>query len=111
FLCLLFFLLVHNQLFCVFLLHSSIRKVAIKTGKVEILQRMADGHFGEGLTLLDDRLIQLEFNLFLFMQTQNTLSKGCSKSFHKNIGKFTHGMKDGWGLATDGKEAIVKSWE
>ncbi|MCL7033968.1 hypothetical protein MKW94_019186, partial [Papaver nudicaule] len=74
---------------------SSVRKVAIKTGKVEILQRMANGHFGEGLTLLDDRLIQVIWlDQTGFIYDRHNLSK---------IGKFTHGMKDGWGLATDGK--------
>ncbi|PPD72912.1 hypothetical protein GOBAR_DD30181 [Gossypium barbadense] len=56
---------------------SSVRKVAIRTGKVEILHKMADSYFGEGLTLLGERLFQLE--------------------------QFTHEMEDGWGLATDGK--------
>ncbi|KAI3893029.1 hypothetical protein MKW92_025982 [Papaver armeniacum] len=74
---------------------SSVRKVDIKTGKVEILQKMGATHFGEGLTLLDDRLIQV---IWLepagFIYDRHNLSQ---------IGKFTHGMKDGWGLATDGK--------
>ncbi|KAF9615468.1 hypothetical protein IFM89_023726 [Coptis chinensis] len=48
---------------------SSIRKVVIRTGKVEVLQEMDSSDFGEGLTLLGD----------------------------------SHQMRDGWGLATDGK--------
>ncbi|KAH1233483.1 Glutaminyl-peptide cyclotransferase [Glycine max] len=56
---------------------SSVRKVALHTGKVEDVQKMDSSLFGEGLTLLNNRLFQ--------------------------IGTFNHDMNDGWGLATDGK--------
>lgn len=59
------------------------------------LQKMDKSYFGEGLTLLDERLYQvtwLENTGFLY--DRNNLSK---------FKKFTHQMKDGWGLATDGK--------
>ncbi|KAL1364026.1 hypothetical protein AAHE18_03G188600 [Arachis hypogaea] len=39
---------------------SSVRRVALHTGKVEELQRMGDSLFGEGLTLLDKRYYCLE---------------------------------------------------
>ncbi|KAJ4705953.1 glutaminyl-peptide cyclotransferase [Melia azedarach] len=51
--------------------HSSVRRVALKTGKVEAIHNMDSSYFGEGLTLLGESL--------------------------------RHQMKDGWGLATDGK--------
>uniref|UniRef100_A0A2P2LB73 Uncharacterized protein MANES_06G152500 n=1 Tax=Rhizophora mucronata TaxID=61149 RepID=A0A2P2LB73_RHIMU len=34
---------------------SSVRRVALQTGKVEIIQMMDSSYFGEGLTLLGDR--------------------------------------------------------
>ncbi|PIN17091.1 Glutaminyl-peptide cyclotransferase [Handroanthus impetiginosus] len=36
--------------------HSSVRRVALGTGKVEAIHRMSWSYFGEGLTLLGDRL-------------------------------------------------------
>ncbi|KAF9615568.1 hypothetical protein IFM89_024657 [Coptis chinensis] len=74
---------------------SSIRKVVIRTGKVEVLQEMDSSDFGEGLTLLGDRLFQVTWkkkNGFIY--DRYNLSK---------FEKFSHQMRDGWGLATDGK--------
>lgn len=74
---------------------SSVRKVALQTGKVEALQRMDDSIFGEGLTLLGERLYQVAWlTNDGFIYDRNNLSK---------ITRFTHQMTDGWGLATDGK--------
>lgn len=74
---------------------SSVRKVALHTGKVEALHQMADSEFGEGLTLLGKRLYQVTWlKQSGFIYDPNTLRK---------LKKFTHQMQDGWGLATDGK--------
>lgn len=74
---------------------SSVRKVALRTGKVKKLQQMDSKLFGEGLTLLNNRLFQVTW-----LQTTGFIYD--LKSLSK-IGTFHHGMKDGWGLATDGK--------
>ncbi|KAK8660046.1 hypothetical protein V6N13_050982 [Hibiscus sabdariffa] len=74
---------------------SSVRRVAVKTGKVELLHKMADSYFGEGLTLLGERLFQVTW-LTQIGFTYDT------KNLQK-LEQFTHGMEDGWGLATDGK--------
>ncbi|KAK3037230.1 hypothetical protein RJ639_030123 [Escallonia herrerae] len=74
--------------------HSSVRKVALRTGKIESLQKMEDSDFGEGLTLLGKRLFQVTWlEKTGFIYDRNNLS---------NFKKFTHEMQDGWGLATDG---------
>lgn len=74
---------------------SSVRKVDIQTGKVEVLQEMDSRYFGEGLTLLGGRLFQVTWLTKIgFEYDRNNLSK---------FEKFTHQMQDGWGLATDGK--------
>ncbi|GMH29583.1 hypothetical protein Nepgr_031426 [Nepenthes gracilis] len=74
---------------------SSVRKVALKTGKVETIQRMNNTYFGEGLTLLGERLYQVTWLTQTgFIYERNSLSK---------IERFTHQMTDGWGLATDGR--------
>ncbi|BFG23399.1 hypothetical protein CerSpe_096730 [Prunus speciosa] len=74
---------------------SSVRKVALQTGKVEVLQKMDASYFGEGLTLLGERLFQVTWlTKYGFIYDRKNLSK---------FEKFTHEMHDGWGLATDGK--------
>ncbi|KAI4351652.1 hypothetical protein L6164_005988 [Bauhinia variegata] len=76
--------------------NSSVRKVALQTGKVKLLHKMADSSFGEGLTLLGDRLFQVTWLQNIgFIYDRNNLSQ---------VGKFTHRMEDGWGLANDGKD-------
>ncbi|KAM3247836.1 Glutaminyl-peptide cyclotransferase [Capsicum annuum] len=74
---------------------SSVRKVTLQTGKVKAIQRMPYSDFGEGLTLLGDRLIQVTWQQSTgYIYDRHNLSK---------FKKFHHGMPDGWGLATDGK--------
>ncbi|XP_010261330.1 PREDICTED: glutaminyl-peptide cyclotransferase isoform X2 [Nelumbo nucifera] len=74
---------------------SSVRKVVLQTGKVEILHKMDSSYFGEGLTLLGERLFQVTWlKKTGFIYDRYNLSKR---------GTFTHQMQDGWGLTTDGK--------
>ncbi|KAJ4705952.1 Glutaminyl-peptide cyclotransferase [Melia azedarach] len=74
---------------------SSVRRVALKTGKVEAIHNMDGSYFGEGLTLLGKRLYQVTWlKKTGFIYDRNNLSK---------FKAFNHQMKDGWGLATDGK--------
>ncbi|KAG8652953.1 glutaminyl-peptide cyclotransferase [Manihot esculenta] len=74
---------------------SSVRRVALHSGEVEVLQEMDSSYFGEGLTLLGERLFQVTWLTKTgFIYDRNNLSK---------IETFTHQMRDGWGLATDGK--------
>lgn len=74
---------------------SSVRQVDLQTGKV-LVQHQMDGHmFGEGLTLLGDRLFQVTWlKKDGFIYDRHNFS---------NRESFTHKMLDGWGLATDGK--------
>ncbi|XP_057527622.1 glutaminyl-peptide cyclotransferase-like [Amaranthus tricolor] len=74
---------------------SAVRKVALRTGKVKAENKMDDSSFGEGLTLLNERLYQLTWLQKIgYIYDRSKLSK---------IAKFTHQMNDGWGFATDGK--------
>uniref|UniRef100_A0A7C9CPL4 Glutaminyl-peptide cyclotransferase n=1 Tax=Opuntia streptacantha TaxID=393608 RepID=A0A7C9CPL4_OPUST len=74
---------------------SSVRRVALQTGKVEAQHNMPSSLFGEGLTLLDERLYQVTWKeTFGFIYVKHNLSQ---------LSKFNHQMTDGWGLATDGK--------
>ncbi|KAI3784021.1 hypothetical protein L1987_43112 [Smallanthus sonchifolius] len=75
--------------------HSSIREVDLQTGKIKAMQNMDASYFGEGLTLLGRMLYQVTWLVKTgFIYDRYNLTK---------FKTFTHGMKDGWGLATDGK--------
>ncbi|GAA0185545.1 hypothetical protein LIER_32833 [Lithospermum erythrorhizon] len=75
---------------------SSVRKVNLHTGKVMDLKILSNSYFGEGLTLLGERLIQVTWMQKTgFIYNRNNLSQA---------DKFTHHMQDGWGLANDGKK-------
>uniref|UniRef100_A0A0A8YL46 Glutaminyl-peptide cyclotransferase n=1 Tax=Arundo donax TaxID=35708 RepID=A0A0A8YL46_ARUDO len=74
---------------------SSVRKVELRTGKVLDQHQMDGNMFGEGLTLLGNRLFQVTWlKNDGFIYDRDNFSKRES---------FTHKMRDGWGLATDGK--------
>ncbi|XP_072994550.1 glutaminyl-peptide cyclotransferase isoform X7 [Typha latifolia] len=74
---------------------SSLREVLLQTGKVQVYHQMDGSLFGEGLTLLGERLFQVTW-------LENTGFIYDRYNFNKRE-KFTHQMHDGWGLATDGK--------
>ncbi|CAN0891759.1 Glutaminyl-peptide cyclotransferase [Linum grandiflorum] len=74
---------------------STVRRVSLQTGKVDAIQDMDGQYFGEGLTLIGERLFQVTWLTRTgFLYHRSNLSK---------IGEFSHPMEDGWGLATDGK--------
>jgi len=80
---------------------STLRKTDYRTG--EVLQQIAigDQYFGEGLTVLDDKIFQLTWrsgNGFIY-----------NKDTFKKTGTFVYGKsKQGWGMCNDG-ENIYKS--
>nr|GMC96376.1 glutaminyl-peptide cyclotransferase-like [Ipomoea batatas] len=74
---------------------SSVRRVVLSTGEVEVSHKMQQSDFGEGLTLLGDRLFQV-----IWQHNTGYIYDRYNLSKFKG---FTHEMKDGWGLATDGK--------
>eukprot|EP00250_Pteridium_aquilinum_P009573 c18763_g1_i1 orf=713-1423(-) len=74
---------------------SSVRRVNVQSGQVLQLHKMEGKYFGEGLTLLNHSLFQVAWKITSgFIYDVDTLSPR---------GSFRHPMKDGWGLATDGK--------
>ena len=78
---------------------SSIRKVDLETGEVTKLVPLPDGdkYFGEGLTAVGDRLIQITWQ-------ENT---GFVYDLDLNlIDQFTYDFH-GWGLTFDGKQLIA----
>ncbi|XP_031494783.1 glutaminyl-peptide cyclotransferase isoform X2 [Nymphaea colorata] len=73
---------------------SSVRRVHLQTGKVLDIHHMDKSYFGEGLTMSGERLLQVTWLTQTgFIYDKSTLNQ---------LRTFTHHMKDGWGLATDG---------
>jgi len=75
---------------------SKLRKVNFETGEVLKNINLKDSYFGEGLTILNDKIYQLTWQ-------SNTGFVYDVNSFEK-LNNFTYGeSKEGWGLCNDGK--------
>lgn len=80
---------------------SSLRKTEYKTGKVLQKITLADPYFGEGLTILNDKIYQLTWHEKIgFIYNLKTLKKTGIFVYDKS--------KEGWGLCNNG-ETIYKS--
>ncbi|WP_121665604.1 glutaminyl-peptide cyclotransferase [Mesonia aquimarina] len=80
---------------------SSIRKVDFKTGEVLEKTNLDYQYFGEGITILNQKLYQLTWqNNKGFVYDVNTLEKLTSFAYNES--------KEGWGLCNDG-EKLYKS--
>lgn len=77
---------------------SSIRKVNLETGEVVQQHNLASSFFGEGITIHNDRLIQLTWR-------SNRGFVYDLESFEE-IGDFSY-LGEGWGLAHDGSRFIM----
>jgi len=76
--------------------HSSIRKVSLTTGEVLKEHKLSLNRFGEGLTIFDDKLIQLTW--------RSVMGYVYDKDSFDYIRSFPYGKsKEGWGLCNDGK--------
>lgn len=81
---------------------SSLRKTDYKTGKVLKNVSLADKYFGEGLTILNNKIYQLTWK-------ENTGFIYNLKTMEKT-GTFVYGQsREGWGLCHDEKNRIYKS--
>ncbi|MBC9797651.1 glutaminyl-peptide cyclotransferase [Sinomicrobium weinanense] len=79
---------------------SSLRKVDYKTGKVLKKKDLKDEHFGEGLTIMNDKIYQLTWRAKIGFVYDMAFNK---------IKDFSYGhSKEGWGLCNDGTR-IYKS--
>ncbi|MEL6918438.1 MAG: glutaminyl-peptide cyclotransferase [Bacteroidota bacterium] len=75
---------------------SYLRKIDYKTGKVLKQIDLEGSYFGEGITILNDKIYQLTWQSKTgFIYDLNTFKK---------LDNFTYGeSKEGWGLCNDGK--------
>ncbi|WP_207422034.1 glutaminyl-peptide cyclotransferase [Desertivirga brevis] len=78
---------------------SSIRTADLKTGKVINKVDLDPKFFGEGLTVIGDKVIQITYREGVgFIYDKNTLQK---------VGEFPYQAgREGWGLAFDGKQIL-----
>jgi glutaminyl-peptide cyclotransferase len=78
--------------------HSWFGVLNIKTGKPEKKVDLAEEYFGEGITILNNKVYQLTWkNQQGFVYDLNTFEK---------VGEFTY-ETEGWGLTHDGKNLIM----
>ncbi|WP_347374419.1 glutaminyl-peptide cyclotransferase [Aequorivita sp. Q41] len=81
---------------------SSLRKTDYKTGEVYKKVTLSDHYFGEGLTILNNKIYQLTWRENTgFIYNLNTMEQ---------TGTFVYGKsKEGWGLCHDTENNIYKS--
>ncbi len=77
---------------------STLRKVDLKTGKVLEIIDLQDQYFGEGITIMNDRIIQLTW----------ISNKGFvyEKDSFELISEFTY-QTEGWGITNDNSQLIM----
>ena len=73
---------------------SRLQYTDMATGQVTVVATLPDNHFGEGITLLGDRIYQLTWqNGIMYIYDRKTLKKVDTKRY----------KGEGWGLTTDGQ--------
>lgn len=79
---------------------SSLRRVAIRTGKVSRMEKIDARYFAEGMTVLKGRIYVLTYlNQKGFIYDETSLQK---------IGEFSY-FGEGWGLTTDGTHLYMSN--
>ncbi|MGK7873317.1 MAG: glutaminyl-peptide cyclotransferase [Xenococcaceae cyanobacterium] len=77
---------------------SSLRRVELETGKVLQIRRLNERYFGEGITLWQDRIIQLTWTSQVgFVYNRETFEK---------LKEFAY-RTEGWGITQDGERLIM----
>jgi hypothetical protein len=80
--------------------HSTIRKVDLTTGKILQLTRLEDKYFGEGLSVIGDKVVQLTYREKVgFVYDKKSLK--LLNTFANNVGV------EGWGMCFDGKKLYM----
>ena len=77
---------------------SSLRRIELKTGRIEQIVPLDSALFGEGITILDGKVFQLTW--------QNRLGLIYDQKTFDSLGTFRY-TGEGWGLTHDGKRLIL----
>jgi len=78
--------------------HSSLRKVELQTGRVLQETQLESDYFGEGITVFQDRILQLTWRSEKgFIYERDSFHLLCSFQY----------PGEGWGLANDGKQICM----
>jgi glutamine cyclotransferase len=77
---------------------SSLRRVELRTGRILQIHRLPSEYFGEGITILGDKLYQLTW--------QNGVCFVYDRRAFRQITQFRYDG-EGWGLTNDGKHLIM----
>jgi len=77
---------------------SSLRRVELRTGRVVQIHRLPSEYFGEGITILGDKIYQLTW--------QNGVCFVYDRRTFRQITQFRYDG-EGWGLTNDGKHLIM----
>lgn len=77
---------------------SELRKVELKTGKVLQSHKLPDRYFGEGITIFEDRIIQLTY--------KSKVGFVYDKDTFEQLEEFEY-PTEGWGLTHDGTHLIM----
>jgi glutamine cyclotransferase len=78
---------------------SSLRRVKLETGEVEQIRNMDQSLFGEGITVLGDRIYQITYKSQVGFIYDKTSFEEIQKVYYQN--------KEGWGLTHNGEELIM----
>jgi glutamine cyclotransferase len=77
---------------------SSLRRVELRTGRILQIHRLPSEYFGEGITILGDKIYQLTW--------QNGVCFVYDRRTFRQITQFRYDG-EGWGLTNDGKHLIM----
>lgn len=77
---------------------SSLRKVALETGKILQQINLADRYFGEGIVVWESRIIQLTW--------QSEIGFVYDKESFERLAEFSY-PTEGWGITHDGEQLIM----
>ena len=77
---------------------STLRKVELETGRVVQSHSLDDRHFGEGIAIVGNRIVQLTW--------QAQVGIVYDKETFKEVGRFRY-TGEGWGLTYDGTHLII----
>ena len=78
---------------------SSLRQVKLETGEIEKIRNLDQSLFGEGITVLGERIYQVTY--------KSQVGFIYDKSSFKEIQKIYYQNREGWGLSHNGEELIM----